>query len=303
MLSKIDLKNNCSLFYVESPFQLIQSVEAIHAFAIEKSKIIIRENSSDNNNKQMREIVRILKLNECAFIKCHQNSSRCIFLILRLIFQGYFYKNIYIGDENSKIFRLSVNLINKQKVILMDDGVATLFSKNDSLNFHRFSMFPLGVNTTINTFSHLSSCIGNKNRYKHVIIGMDLISAGICTAANYQDFIIELAAKFPQESDSILYIPHRNETKNDIKVLGAIENIHIKKTRLPIELIGLELNMQPISVSTFFSSAIFSMEKIYPESEFFIYKIPKCKIQKRRNSIEAIYKYIEFKSNFNVINL
>jgi hypothetical protein len=67
----LNLKNNCSLFYVESPFQLIQSVEAIHAFAIEKSKVI-RENSSDNNNKQMREIVRVLKLNECTFIKCYQ---------------------------------------------------------------------------------------------------------------------------------------------------------------------------------------------------------------------------------------
>lgn len=299
----MNLKKNCSLFYVESPFQLIQCVDAIHEFAIEKKKIIIRDNVSDNNNKQMREVVRTLKLNECTFIKCPQKSIRCIFLILRLIFQGCFYKNIFIGDENSKIFKLSVKLINKKKVILMDDGVATINSKKYFLNFRRFSMFSLGVNTTINKFSYLSTYIGNKNRYKHVIVGMDLISAEICTAANYQDFIIKIAEKFPQESDSVLYIPHRNEAKNDFEVLDKIENIQIKKTRLPIELIGLELNVQPISISTFFSSAIFSMEKIYQESDFFIYKIPKCKIQKRRNSIKEIYKHIESYSNFNVIDL
>lgn len=297
------LKNDSSLFYVESPFQLIQCVEAIHEFDIKKSKIIIRENSSVNNNEQVRAVVKALKLNQCTFMKCHLKSFRGVFLVLRLIFEGYFYRRIFIGDENSRIFSLAVKFINVNKLVLMDDGVATLNSNKNWLSFKRFSMFPFGVNTTLNKFPYLTTYIERQNTYQHIIIGMDLISAGICTATDYFEFITNVAGTFPSEADSVLYIPHRNEEQNDLDGLNKILNIQVQKTQLPIELVGLELFLQPITISTFFSSAIFSMEKIYHNCEFFIYRIPECKIHKRRNSIDKIYNYIESTSNFNVINL
>lgn len=299
----MNLTKDRSLFYVESPFQLIQCVEAIHEFEIKKSKIIIRENSSVTNNEQLRAVVKALKLNQCTFMKCHLKSFRGIFLVLRLIFEGYFYRRIFIGDENSRIFNLAVKFININKVVLMDDGVARINSSKRWLIFKRFSMFPFGVNTTLNKFSYFSTYIERQNTYQHIIIGMDLISAGICTVTDYFEFITIVAGRFSSEPDSVLYIPHRNEDQSDLDGLNKIGNIRIQKTQLPIELVGLELLLQPITISTFFSSAIFSMEKIYHSSQFYIYKIPECKIQKRRNSIDKIYNYIESTSNFNVINL
>ena len=291
------------LFYVESPFQLIQCLEAVHRFSIENFKIIIRENSSDTNNEQLKEVVQVLNLSNNTFVRCHQRSFRSSFLVFSLIFHSYFYNSIFIGDENSKIFKLAVNFLGKRKVILMDDGVATITPDRRFLKFRRFSIFPLEHNTITNDFRYLYNFIGNRARRSHIIIGMDLISSGICAARDYEHFVKKIAKTIPQGFGPVLYIPHRNETEADVELLANIENIQIQKTQLPIELVGLELDLIPISISAFFSSAIFSMEKIYQESELLIYRIPELRIKKRKKAVNAVYMHIDSKTNINMIDL
>ena len=126
-----------TLFYVESPFQLLQVYEALKVFNINKYKLIIRGNSNEINNNQILSTANELDLNVTRYIKVINKIS--LIKIFYFIFYNIFSsEKVFFGDENSIVSKLLVPFIGTNKIVFLDDGVASLNSKS---KYYKFSIF------------------------------------------------------------------------------------------------------------------------------------------------------------------
>ena len=80
-------------------------------------------------------------------------------MMLKLIFLSIRSKKIFIGDENSRVYKI-IKYFLFSSVIYMDDGVATINSKNN--NVPRFSIFNTKNIYLKNDFSQLSKFLNKK---------------------------------------------------------------------------------------------------------------------------------------------
>jgi len=90
-----------------------------------------------------------------------------------------------------------------------------------------------------------------------------------------------------------IYVPHRGEVEANLDFLKERLNLEIIHTELPIELVGIELKINPINIYTFFSTALFSMNLIYKETNMVIFRMNYDHLMERKEAIIRLYDYIE----------
>ena len=137
-----------TFLFVESPLQLLNAYEAIHAFHLKHYKIIIRLSDNTENDKQIKFLVQYLDLKHIKFltIKAEKKgvNDYIKLFICKYIFHFRKIDKVFIGNFDSGFFRLILQQIPKEKVILLDDGSKTLAIQNQFTNntfYHFFTLY------------------------------------------------------------------------------------------------------------------------------------------------------------------
>lgn len=275
------------IVYVDSPFQLMQAYE-LERIKPNIKNIFVRFNDQAENNEQLTNIIDIFDMVNVRTIRI-SNLYQKIYYYLKFTIMAFFYTEFVIGDSNSALFKLLIRFHPAKKFILLDDGVATINSPKENAIFRRFTIFPNYVTTSIqNDFSRLRKNFNNNGDLMHVIVGGKFIDEGICSASTYYQALSCIINNL-DENVAIVYIPHRGESNEQLDSLKKKFSIDIRRTRLPIELISIELNISPASISNVLSTAIYSMKIIYGNVPIYTYQLDKELILNRRDAMINLY--------------
>ena len=280
--------NKGNVIYVESPFQVLQAYELVEKLKKDKFVIILRLNNLKNNNEQMLELIKVLKLKNTDTFK--NNPFSLMMMMLKLFFLSIRSKRIFIGDENSKVYKI-IKFFLFSKVIYMDDGVATINSKSN--NVPRFSIFNTNNIYLKNDFSELSKFLNKKlldsEKKIALIVGTKAIEEHILSEEDYFRFV-----NFSTDQTKnleVYYWPHRGESSKTIEQINNHSKIKVISTNLPIELVSLVMNASPEIIISMFSTALFSLKKIYPKASLIAIQMDNNCYLKRKESIMNMYKY------------
>ena len=130
------------------------------------------------------------------------------------------------------------------------------------------------------------------------ILGGPLVETKLLIEDDYFRYL-DLVMK--NNLNHFVYIPHRVEVISERMKSYISDTFEIRKTCMPVETYFLEQNIQPAHVISFFTTAFFTLKKLYPESQYTYLYIPSDKILERKEQVENIYKSIET-LNINRIN-
>jgi len=300
-----------SLFFIESPLQLLNACEAVEKYSITDYKIIARLSNMLQNDEQIKFVIDKLNIKNIEFITISTKDRRFKDYV-KLFYYKYIYKipkdidTIFIGNYDSSFLNLIMKNVNKEKIILLDDGAKTIDIQKkftDTKNYNLFTMYDLKTykNQTIvkNDFTSLQSKIEklNKNKNKILFLGLKLSEIGIVTEEYYVEQLIKIAQFYATKE--IIYVSHRGESKTKLDKLNMFKNIQVVQLDYPVELYGLYNDEIPYNVASFYSTALLTMKNIYnieAHSFRFDYSHSKYKI-----AIDNVYSYYE--KYFEVKNL
>lgn len=299
-----------SLIIVESPLQLINALEAINYFNISDYKIVIRMSGFPLNDKQLHSIILKLELphDKIQFIKVLANNSKMtgvnllkyLFVSLYLCSISIFYKKIFLGNFESRLFKLIISFF-KKKIILLDDGSKTLLVQKKFSNSYKIDIYSIFMFNTpetqkryVNNFKSLRTQM-SKKKYQFsdriYFLGGKLNEAGYMSESEYIFLLGNIFKSFPNEK--IVYVGHRGENQGKLKKITEMYNIEVILPEYPIELICLYETEIPKKVVSFFSTALMSLSIIFEnEIEVISYKFNYSKSKYKKN-LDEFYKYYE----------
>lgn len=294
-----------SLFFIESPLQLLNAYEAESYFTCKKSFYIVRLSNNKQNDEQIEKLIEYLSIREkCFIIKINSKNKNIIDLIKILILKIYFFriKNIFerffIGNFESGLFSLLTKKLKKEQIILLDDGSKSIVTQKnftDDFNFDFFSFYDLipfkNQNIYKNNFEKLRNKISLKTSTNEILIlGSKLSEISIIDEDYYIELIKKISTYF--QDKELIYIPHREENKNKLeRIKKEIPNIKINYIEYPVEFYGINENKKIKTVISFYSTALYTMSKIY-DSEAIAVKFNFEKSEHKIN-IEEVYNFYE----------
>jgi len=300
-----------NIFFVESPLNLICAYEAIDFFQIKDYKIVVRLTSNDNNNLQITNITRMLRIEQTNIEYINISTTNRSFLdYLKVIsyLLKYFFtfslERVFIGNIESGFLSLVAMMFDKKKIILIDDGTKTIASQNsfNRGNFYNiFTMYDLppieGQKIYKNDFKLVKNFIHEIKIDKNSVlfIGSKISEEGIISESCYLDLINEIFNRYPDKN--IIYIPHRGEDLEKISRIENIERVVVKKIGYSVEFLGVNEWELPCKVISFYSTALLTMKSLYNvdvESYFFDYTGSPYK-----GYIDSIYDF--YRGEINVI--
>jgi len=277
-----------SLYLVESPFQLLGALESIYFHKTENYGLVVRL-STKENTKQLRKMIEDLevKTSKIIFISAYGDNQTFkkiadFKFLLWLFLNKNKYTKYFLGDYHSRYLTLlrKVCLKNK-KVIYLDDGASTIRA-NNSFSADRFfdwftiyDLMALPEQSIIqHDFSYIRSKIKQKvldNSTKTVILGDKFYEVGLLSKQDSYKVLEKLMDRL--QGEEVIYMAHRGESAEKLEYIREKYNIDVVKNDFPIELYGLYADKLPKSVVSFFSTALYSLQKIYPEIEVKLYRI------------------------------
>jgi len=222
-----------------------------------------------------------------------------------------YYDYLFCGDFGTIQQALMANL-NVKNIYLLDDGTATIVTYNrlkEKNFFQRFSFsqkmklfryilanlnykFKQNVNffTIFNlkslphmkviqhNFSHLKSsiikeCKKSSNIY---ILGQNYVAVGRMTEEKYIEYLQKIIQRISKKyHGKIIYKPHRSEIVSNAYKSLVNENFFIDGdiSQGPIETSLIHNHIYPSVIVSFISSALFTLEKIFPDSKIYSIRI------------------------------
>lgn len=310
-----------NLFIVKSPLQMINAIESISYFNLENNILITLNDGTINNTLQIEKMTSLYAWKKVLTIKDNRKSK--FFKYIKLINQlrKDTYNYIFVGEFSTINKIILANTI-KNKVFYYDDGVLTLSDyKNrilpNKINKYdyrelRFLLFGFSIKVIdkINMFSYfdleLSERIIVKNNFSyfkenylgHLKKTNDIYFLGqpfyiLDSLDIYIRFITSIIKKYPKRK--IIYMPHRAETKDQIKRIKELESdlFEFRKNILPIELYFMEIKTLPDTVISFRSSALDTLKLIYNISNILSIETPKSMIKNKVDYDTSLKIYYE----------
>lgn len=270
------IKIGNALFIVESPLQLLCAYEAVHFFKPDGYKIFVRYSAQKINDLQLDKLVDLLFTNDAKHIKkIHirsQNKSIIDFakiIYFKFLLMTQKFDHWFLGNVDSGFIQTIVKNVDKKNIILLDDGSKTLVIQKRFKPDYYFDLFTLyklePVEQQIihkNNFVQLRQKLNTgRNEDQVLFIGAKLSEVDVISEQKYLQLMQNVARYFNQKQ--ILYIAHRGEDANKLKRIGEIANIEVETLDFPIELWGFYKNELPNQIASFFSTALYSMHKMY----------------------------------------
>jgi len=289
-----------NLYIVETPLQLLCAFEAIRKVGDREHELWIRLNGKADNDRQTCNMAKLLNLNFKTFN--FRKTARVIdgFFLLRLIpVLRRRYETVYLGSLFSSLLSVMSRVTRTKRIIYLDDGVATFLSSDRVLKakskqtiFTFFNIEPTSYLEVIqNDFNNLKEYFGVTKKISNmaVFIGQRVVDAGMMSEESYLSVIkrAQAEAQIP-----MTYIPHRDESSAVIEKISKIEGIDVVSIDVCIELYLLISNSNPSYIASSFSSALFSLGILFPQSRRDAW-IPDCVNDQNIPHLEAIINGLE----------
>lgn len=281
-----------TLFLIESPFQCLCMMEAIHYFGIDDYEVLIPY-GDEFSNEMMFRFFREKGIEYNA-----RPISHIIFDVFPLVFSKKKYKRIFVGNYSAtKSYPLAVALAGFNSTInYLDDGTQALelFSENPKprynklsikvvISFYRILAFLKNVRESIfftmydvksekyliekNSFDTLRSDFKSEKQGAFIIGTNSSILEFV--DASYIDYIKELVERIKEllPGEKIYYCPHRRDTNNKYNESVLIEmGIEIFNTSVSVEYDFLTKGINPKYVVGFLSNALYTLKKMFPDT-------------------------------------
>jgi len=269
---------NRALLIVETPFQLLCAYEYIQRIDSEYD-LFIRKSMVGINDEQIKMMITDLDLKVTAFlhVKPGCNKHLIIASLKFLFYSRRSYSQVVLGSFFSGLQQFLATLVFKKKLVLLDDGVASLLAdqiirEKHPMHYSAFSLFHLDKSSyceyLTNDFRNLSAkYLQDGPRQGSFFIGQKLVEIGAISLADYQRTVL-LCAESCQ--DVLYYIPHRAESENTINSLSKFDNIKILHMDVAVEYYFLKNNIYPINVYSIISTALFSINCLFPSSKIVV---------------------------------
>lgn len=314
-----------NLHIARSPLQLINILEAIETLSLENNILVILDRKNQSNKDQLQEVLEKIDYNweEIYHVEKKGNSNLLDYIKLIKKIKKLNYKYIFTGDIDS-ISNVIISNIKHEKVFLVDDGTSTLIRheellKDKKISFSsrlkqlRFNLFGLKAHKTydINFFSFfdlkqkknetiiLNEFKNLKKRFKlsdnHqdtvYLLGQPIYNKEV----SEDDFLTHLEKILKFYSDKkVVYLKHRYETPTEkIKKMLDKYNVDIVKNEYPIELEFLIKGEYPKNITGFFSTAIYTLSRMFSEADSKAFYIDKNLFFKseRGNVVDNYYDF------------
>lgn len=292
-------QNDRSVFYVASPFQALCAIAAIRQLKIDDYIFIAQFVRNNPRNSQLSAVLDkfAIKYQICIYESKKVYSS----LLKAMIPTSSTYSRLFIGDYRN-IYGLLIGIRKVRShsdIVYLDDGgnTSTLFEnlvdismpskiimKLISIARHTKTMKNfLTVYSDIpnmrynicnlNLNQNLLSMSNNDNKKQDVyIIGTN--KTAYCDYLGINDDIFDMKldemVKFMSltyPNDNIIYVPHGRDRGDYAKIICEHYNCEFRPVNMTIEMELLQQPHQPKVIIGYTSSALFSLKKLYPESE------------------------------------
>jgi hypothetical protein len=316
-----------NIFFLKSPLQFLCGIEAIRNFGLNSDNIlVIYEKGVENNLFQLQKLLEVY-VSEFEKIEIIDRKGKSIsgwlngFNSINNFAKKYSkINNLFIGDYQNGLVRHYQNSVSYKNVYLLDDGFATIhinnqIQKEGLINYKDYlklflskGNYKFGVNKQVKYFTVFNKQISGPNiypnKFKHLIksnnwksqnaiywLGSPIVEDGIVTQ-NYYLKTIERWANKLHKSETIIYFPHRRENANKLKVIEDKLGFRIKKIDLPIELYVVQERVKPESIISFFSTALYTLNRIIEGTDIYYIPIKSKNILDRKDHINDIYNIL-----------
>ena len=291
-----------NLFIIGTPLQLINAMEAINHFKLEKNILVIVHRSLEANKTQIDKIRDLYKWEEVIDIEYSKHSSLLKYVNLVKYLKTYTYKYIFF-PKLEVVPKLVIPNVKKEKVFLLDDGGLTVtiyekFIKTNKLNRYnfkelRFLLFGLkvkikdkinlftyfdlpsvnGIEVIKNSLLHLKNSVVDMKKENDAIYFLGQPISKLISDETYRDSLKSIIKKYNKK---IIYIPHRGETQDKIDYLSQLDNsmFSILDIGMPVELFFLNNNIYPSHVVSYYSTALTTLDLIFEDSVINYIKVP-----------------------------
>jgi hypothetical protein len=329
------------LYIIESPLQLLSAIEAKKKFLSQKHILIVKYSKEKKNNDQINFLIKNSSWDKVYKIPFLFSTKLQIifFCLLANILKKISFHKIFIGEFRSDEMWMMLNSLHPNEAFLLDDGnmtieVQTHYLKNiNDYNIKRkkkkdilfkyfrlksakrkminlFTMFELKpyINQKIvsNDFSVIASQIKNSGRFSDnsriYFIGANIIELGIVTEKYFFDCMKFINHYYQNKNMKVVYLPHRREKKEKLEKMKRLFDFEIQQSEFLLELYFYYKKINPKHIASFYSTALFSLKKIYNCSTVDAFKLDSNQIQKiYRSEIESTYRF--YKNYMQIIEL
>ena len=318
-----------NLFIVKSPLQLINSIEAISHFKLKNNVVVLLNDGSELNTKQMEKLLTWHDWKKIIRVKDNKKSKFFKYIKLIKELKKHQYNYMFFGEFGS-IHKAIIPNVKKEKLFYLDDGFGTYYDYNEiiltkkynkfSLRQLRFALFgyKIKIKESINLFTYFgdiksSNRLVVKNSLNYLktnflsnikttdeVIFLGQPIENLIDDETYIRFVKAIIKKYKDRN--ITYMPHRGETKEQIQKVKSLQNNYFKfrENSIPIELYFLEKKFIPNTVLSFCSTAMTTLNIIYDIPNILSIEIPKDLMSHKEN-YELILKTYYSKLNQNQI--
>lgn len=213
-------------------------------------------------------------------------------------------KDFYTA-QNGKINCFDKTNINAFIKLLILKFFSLRTSKNIVVNW--FTIFDFKPNNggiihthRLSNFKKKINFIGrhdNSSENEIYFIGTNLINAGVLNNAENYFKLLGIIRKC-YSNKKVFYIPHRLEDSSDISRIREL-GFEIKEFDHIIEIAFLEMNIYPCTIASFYSTALYSISKLFPETKVDFFELDQNYISPKFISSTKIVEK-EYKTVFGI---
>ena len=327
-----------NIFFINSPLQLLCAIEASVIFKTSNNILVIFNKGSGENYNQIQQM---LERYETIFSKVEVIDRKLksikgwlagFHAINQLADKYNRIDNLFIGDYRNGIARHFQNSVLFDNVYILDDGFSTihiykrlrkgkLTSYKDYLKYiFSRGKYRFKASKRVNYFTIFDKQITGKNIYSnnlnHLVrndewnssdkifwLGSPIVEDRIVTT----DYYLESIRRWSRElnnKDEIIYFPHRREKKQKIHEIEKKYGFQCNRINVPIELYLVRERVKPKAIISFFSTALYTLNRIMGSNRIYYIPIESSKILKGKKHIQDIYEILNSEvKNINSITL
>ncbi|MCS3555840.1 MULTISPECIES: hypothetical protein [unclassified Sphingobacterium] len=286
-INKMELGNQENIFLIYKGSNTIQNdqIESVLQFFLDKFNVKVDYLKYKYNAQFfIKKFYTIKKLSRGRFEKLfigHINEYSNQIAICNINFN-----KIYNLDDGAATLKQNQDFVNTNELIdphslrsfsnslkLIISYIFNLADKK-TIKLHWFTMFnfkPKNRNEYIgHSFDALKLFLNSNNivedQSKIYFIGTNLVNAMVVKDLSTYLFLLEEIFEQKCKEGQIVYIPHRFENLFDLKILFDKYSIEILRIDSIVELFFVKNKIVPKEILSFYSTALFSLNKIFPET-------------------------------------
>lgn len=291
-----------NVYVVRTPFQFINAYETLDYFKTENNILVIIDNGTENNKKQLTQQLDKKYWNTVVRFGDQKESNFMNYVDLIKKLKKLKVNTLFTSSGFNKMQQIIIANSNSKKTCFFDQGTGTiltykLFQNNDinKFNIKKLRFFFLGLKTKINKnidfftmfdFKDLPKSKIYKNSYNFVkkkydldnkrltdevfIIGQKLVKSKMVTQEEYFEYLDKIIEQY--KGYKINYLMHRTEDKEYLIENNYDSKMNLLESTKPGEIYFLELDSQPKVIIGNVSALLISLKYIFKDINIISYK-------------------------------